>query len=113
MSESAGDALRADMAEALARASKDLGQNLEWSEREVDIIGRAGSTADRAEELREVYAAERAGEDRATVSVKLSAELRALDRQVVDLVARVNAGLGPPKSERHQRAARARWGQAG
>jgi hypothetical protein len=35
--------------------------------------------------------------------------LRALDRQVVDLLAKLNPGVGAAKSERHQRAAQYRW----
>jgi hypothetical protein len=41
--------------------------------------------------------------------VKLSAELRDLDRTVVDLVAHLDFALTPPKNERHQRAVRSGW----
>jgi len=60
--------------------------------------------------LSAAFAAEAAAENRPSVLVKLSAEGRALDRQIVDLLAKVNPGLGPGVSERHQKASRARWG---
>jgi hypothetical protein len=43
------------------------------------------------------------------LAVKVSAELRGCERAVIDAVGKVNAGLGPAKSARHQRAARSRW----
>lgn len=109
MSRSAGQRLRADLEAAKARASKEQGAALVWTEFEADVIDRAASTADRAAQMRAAFAAELAGEAQPTVLAKLSAELRALDRLVVDLAAKVNPGLGPAKSERHVRAARSRW----
>ncbi|ODR03620.1 hypothetical protein BHQ15_17835 [Mycolicibacillus koreensis] len=105
----AGNRLRRDLDAALAAAGKELGTRLEWDEREADVIGRAAATADRLEVLRAAFDAESAGGADPAVLVKLSAELRALDRLVVDLVARVNPGVGPAKSQRHIRAARSRW----
>lgn len=111
---SAGERLRADMDAALQRASDALGQPadepLEWTEQELVALEAACGAADRAEILDAAFAAEIGGEKRSSVLVKLSAEVRALDRQVVDLLAKVNPGLGPGLSERHQKASRARWG---
>ncbi len=104
-----GDRLRADLEAALAAASAECGKPLEWSETERDIIARAASTADRAVAVAALFDAEQGGEQRATVLVKLSAELRALDRQVVDLVARLEFGPGVAKNPQKVRAARARW----
>jgi hypothetical protein len=41
--------------------------------------------------------------------VKYASEARWSERAAVDLAFRVNPGLGEVKSERHQRAGRARW----
>lgn len=106
---SAGAELRKMLDDALERQSKAIGRPLEWSEDELTMLDAACNAANRAEDLRGFYADERAGERRATVLVKISAELRMLDRQVVELVARLNVGVGPAKSARHQRAADARW----
>ncbi|QRY53390.1 hypothetical protein [Mycolicibacterium septicum] len=108
-SASAGTLLRQVFNDALARKGQALGQTLEWDEDEQLAIDTACRAADRAEDLRTLYDAERAGQNRPTVVVKLSAELRMVDRQVIELTARVNVGLGPAKSARHQRAADARW----
>jgi len=107
--QSAGARLSADLDGALVRAGKEIGRTLEWSEQEVQVIGLAARTADRAEILRCLFDAERAGDASPMILVRLSAELRLLDRQVVDLVGRVRVGVGPAKSVRHQRAARRRW----
>ncbi|MGB3521944.1 MAG: hypothetical protein WBA50_10755 [Mycobacterium sp.] len=105
----AGIRLRKAMDEALARAGQDIGQHLEWTADEMIILERAASAADRAEELRDRYRDELADAGKASSLTRLSAEIRQLDRLVVDLVGRVNPGVGPAKSQRHQRAARARW----
>jgi hypothetical protein len=105
---SAGVKLRREMEAALRRGSPD--QSLEWTEQESVALVAACSTADRAEVIQAAFDAERSGDARAALLVKLSAEKRALDRQVVDLLAKVNPGLGPGVSERHQKASRARWG---
>jgi hypothetical protein len=105
----AGAQLRKTLEDALDRQSKVIGRTLEWSEDEQAMLEAACNAANRAEDMRNLYAAERSGENRATILVKLSAELRMLDRQIVELVARINVGLGPAKSARHQRAADARW----
>jgi hypothetical protein len=105
----AGRRLRADMDAALQRAGDALGQRLEWDETEEMMLARAASAADRAEELRDAYAAELAGEARSTSLTRLSSEIRALDKQTVDLVRSVHIGVGVPKSSQHQRAAQSRW----
>lgn len=111
---SAGQRLRDDMDAALLRASKELGQPveqpLEWTEQELVALDAACAAADRGEALQAVFDAEHVGEKRPTVLVKLSSELRALDRQAVDLLAKINPGLGAGVSVRHEQAARARWG---
>jgi hypothetical protein len=107
----AGRQLRFDLDLALTRAGRELGQSLEWSEQESQVIDRAVAAADRAEVLGRSWKKEIAGEARPSVLVKLSAEMRACERAVVDLVARVNPGVRDAKSDRHQRAAQSRWGR--
>jgi hypothetical protein len=105
----AGMRLHSELDAALARAGKELGRNLEWDEQETLTLVTAAKAADRAEVLREMFAAEQAGEARPTMLLQISAELRQVDRQVIDLVARINPGVGPAKSARHVKAARRRW----
>ncbi|WP_434158802.1 hypothetical protein C5142_18255 [Rhodococcus sp. BGS-1C] len=107
----AGKRLVAEQNVALARTSKQTGEELAWSEAEIVALERAGETVDRAEKVRKLLDAEmRADEVRPAMVVKLSAELRALDRLVVDLVAKLNPySEGQAKSNRHQRAANSRW----
>jgi hypothetical protein len=106
----AGRRLREDMTAMLERAAEELGEpNLKWDEREREVIERAAAAADAAEALRKLFATEQGGENRYAVLVKLSAEARACDRQVVDLLTRVNPAEGQAKSERHVRAAKARY----
>jgi hypothetical protein len=105
----AGRRLRAEMDTALKRAADELGQSLEWDETEDMMLSRAASAADRAEELRAAYEEELAGQARSTALTRLSAEIRALDKQAVDLVRSVHVGVGVPKSSQHQRAAQSRW----
>ena len=106
----AGRRLRRVLDDALTRASTEVGKSLEWSEIEQAAIDAATTTADRAEALRTRFDTLLADEDTAdTLLVKVSAELRMLDRQVVDLVSRIEIGVGPSKSDRHVRAALARW----
>jgi hypothetical protein len=109
----AGGRLRADLDAALFRASRECGQSLEWSEQELQVIERAAAAADRAAVLTKIWKQELAGDASPTVLVKISAELRACERAVIDLVARVNPGIGAAKSERHQRAAQSRWARGG
>ena len=105
----AGRRLRQDKDAALKRAGEEIGQTLEWDEAEDMMLARAAGCADRAEELQRAYTAELAGQGRATVLTRLSAEIRALDKQALDLVRSVHVGVGVPKSVTHQKAARSRW----
>jgi hypothetical protein len=105
----AGERLRAQMDTALARAGKESGRKLVWTEAEEHHLAAAARAADRVELLQRQLDAELPGENRATVVVKISAELRALDKAVGDHLGRVQVGDGTAKSEQHQRAVRARW----
>jgi hypothetical protein len=105
----AGRELRARLDQALQVTSREIGYALEWSEREELIIDRACAAADRGEQLERIYDEHLVAGDEPGVLVKLSAEIRACERQVVDLTGRVSLGLLPAKSERHVRAVRARW----
>jgi hypothetical protein len=106
---SAGQKLRAELDAGLAHAARESGEPLEWSEAELVTVGHAVAAADRLEELRALWDAELAGETRATVAIKMSAEARLCERHIVDLVARLSFGPERAKSERHVRAARSRW----
>jgi hypothetical protein len=110
---SAGERLRADLDAALAHAGKEFGRELEFDEAERHVIEQAADAADRAEEIGSLYRAElaRDPEPRLRSVVALAAEMRLQQKQAVDLVARVNLGLGAAKSPRHVRAARTRWAQ--
>lgn len=99
---------------ALARTCTETGEDLVWSEYEEAALERAGETVDRAEAVRKLLQIElRKDEPNGNTVVKLSAELRSLDKLVVDLLGRLNPeGDEPAKSERHQRAANARWSRS-
>lgn len=100
-------ALRKRMDAALA----ELDPPVEWTEHEEEWLSIAGRAADRAMQLQGEFDKElcRGEELRPLILVRLSAELRALEKTQADLVARLNPTLGPAKSEQHQRAARSRW----
>jgi hypothetical protein len=70
---SAGQQLRRDLDAALAHAAREAATPLEFSEIEARLIDSAAAAADRVAELRALWAAELAGNTRATVAVKLSA----------------------------------------
>ncbi|WP_156659251.1 hypothetical protein [Mycobacterium sp. 852002-53434_SCH5985345] len=106
----AGQQLRAQFAEALARASRECGRALEWTEAEVVALDLAAECADRADVVRALLDRELARpEPRATNVTKLSAEVRLLNKAKMDYLWRLNPGPGVAKSERHQRAGRMRW----
>lgn len=111
----AGKRLRERLDDALKHARRELGQPLlELTEHELEAVERACASADRAEELRWLYDEELRGEERRpSILTKLSGEIRLLDRQVVDLLARVKFGVGDAKSERHAYSANQRWHQGG
>ena len=73
---------------------------------------RCPRTSSRTEELRALWDAELAGDTRATVAIKLSAELRLCERHVVDLVARLSPSPGPARSRNGMCARHARGGTA-
>jgi hypothetical protein len=107
---SAGDRLRADLDRALSRAAHDQGlAALEFSDIEKGLIESAVDMADWTEKLKTMRDAELAGQARPTTLIRLSAEVRHCERQVHDLVDRVNFGVGVAKSAQHQRAGQARW----
>lgn len=106
---SAGQTLRDEFDDALAKASKRLGKTMHWDEHERHALTAACSAADRRAELQTVFDAERSGENQPGVLIKLSAELRQLDKAIADHLGRVRIGPGVAKSERHQRAVNARW----
>jgi hypothetical protein len=108
--ESAGVRLRSDLDAALARAAEDQGlPALEFSEIERGLIASAVDMADWVMSLKAMRDAELTDQARPTTLVRLSAEVRHCERQVHDLVAKINLGVGPAKSPQHQRAAHARW----
>jgi hypothetical protein len=84
---SAGQKLCADMARAGARPA--AGRPLGYDERQTHAITAAAAAADRDERLQALWDAELAGETRATVAVKLAAEIRLCEKHVTDLLARV------------------------
>jgi hypothetical protein len=94
---------------ALERASQRIGKRLQYDEHETEALNAAAAAADRRAELELIYRNELTGAARATLLVKLSAEMRLLDKCVTDHLARVRIGPGVAKSERHQRAVNARW----
>lgn len=104
-----GQRLRETFDQAHDRASQQLGKRMVWDEQELEALTAAACAADRRDELQQVYRDELAGERRPAVLVKLSAEMRLLDRAVADHLGRVRIGPGIAKSERHQRAVNARW----
>lgn len=106
---SAGQTLRDEFDDALVKASKRLGKAMHWDEHERHALDAAAAAADRRADLQQVFDAERNGENRPAVLVKLSAELRLLDKSIADHLSRVRIGPGVAKSQQHQRAAHARW----
>ncbi len=103
--QTAGARLRAVWAAELAAVDPEL----EFTPADEQHLGAASGAADRAEVLRAAFAAESAGEGRPAELVRLSSELRLLDRAVADHLGRVVLGEGPAKSPQHRAAANARW----
>lgn len=97
---------------AMDAALRAAGEDLTWDESDRLALNRAGHAADRAEQLRVQYDDELNGEARATNLTKLSAEIRALDRLVIEVTRRIDADLrrlGQTVNVRKQRAANYRW----
>jgi hypothetical protein len=105
----AGQKMRAEFDDALDRAGRSAGKRLVWDEHEAHALAAAATAADRRAELQQVYDNELAGESRPAILVKLSTELRPLDKAIADHIGRVRIGVGVAKSDRHQRAVNARW----
>ena len=82
--QTAGHRLRDRFDHALDRTSKQLGKRLVWDEQELEALTAAASAADRCDELQRVYRDELAGDRRPAMLVKLSAEMRLLERAVGD-----------------------------
>lgn len=106
---SAGQRLRELFDQALEEAGKASGKQLVWDEHEVAALEVAVRAADRCEQLAGVYERELAGESRPSLLAALSGEIRQLDRQMLDGLAKVKVGVGVAKSEQHQRAVNYRW----
>ena len=102
----AGQQLRAQLDEGLARTGQERGVSLEWDERELAHLAAAQAAADTAELLRERLSTPEL--DPGTV-VRLSAERRLQLKAVGDHVDRLGIWTTTPKSERHVRAGKARW----
>src|SRR5581483_7734285 len=77
-----GECLRAAMDAALAREAQESDRQLEWDERDTHHLDAAVRCTDRVDILQRQLDVELSGENRASVVVKISAELRALDRAV-------------------------------
>jgi hypothetical protein len=105
----AGQRLRETFDQALDRVSQRLGKRMAWDEHELEALSAAASAANRRDELQQVYRDQLAGDGGPAILVKLSAEMRMLDKAVADHLGRVRIGPGVAKSERHQRAVNARW----
>ena len=107
----AGRRLLDSYTDALQRHAAEVGYPLAFTEQEQAALAAAAEAADRADQLRALYADElaRKPEPRASTLVRYSSELRALDKSVVDLTARVQFEDGPSVSARHQYAANKRW----
>lgn len=110
--QSAGQRLRADLDAALAREAEKVGRPLRWDEREANHIAAACRAADHIGLLQARLDAETGGEDRASIVVKLAAEIRQQDRCIGEHLARLQLDeFAPPgKSHQHRAAALGRWG---
>ena len=109
---SAGDQLRADLNAALTREAEHVGRPLKWDEREATHIAAACRAADHIALLQGRLDAETCGENRASIVVKLAAEIRQQDRCVGEHLAwlQIDEFAPPAKSRQHRAAAQARWG---
>lgn len=107
----AGERLRADLDAAMDRERAQLGQPaLEWDEREAQHIAAACRAADAVELLDERIAAERAGEDRASILVKCLAERRLQDDKVSEHLKYLQLEQFTPLKNPHRVAGgHARW----
>lgn len=93
------------------RMDAALAPGMEWSEQEIELLTFAGRAADRAEIIQAQLDRELSREEPRPMNVvRLSAELRALEKVQADMVSRLNpTAEGPAKSQRHVTAALVRW----
>lgn len=107
-----GEQLRADLDAALARESERVGRPLRWDEREASHITAACRAADHVALLQARLDAETGGENRASIVVKLAAEIRQQDRSIGEHLSwlQLDEFAPPAKSPQHRSAALSRWG---
>lgn len=107
----AGERLRAQLDAAMDRERAQLGQPaLEWDEREQQHIDAACRAADAVELLEERIAAERSGEDRASIIVKCLAERRLQDDKCSEHLKYLQLDQFTPLKNPHRVAGgHARW----
>jgi hypothetical protein len=92
----------------LAVASNRRGETLVFTPAEQAVLGMIGAQIDRKQDLKRAYAKA----DDAKSMVKLSAELRLLESSIARLMKQVQVDMPAPASlrtQKAQRAARARW----
>lgn len=107
----AGKALRAKLDGALQREGDKLGKRLVWDEREAHHVDAACQGADHVEILQRRLDDEVAGQNRATIVVQLTSEIRLLNKAIGEHLRTLTLDtLAPMKSAQHQAAAGARWG---
>ncbi|RUP07131.1 MAG: hypothetical protein EKK34_00560 [Mycobacterium sp.] len=76
----AGKALRARLNTALLREGDKLGKRLAWDEREAHHVDAACRAADHVESLQRRLNEETDGQNKATIVVQLTAEIRLLNK---------------------------------
>jgi hypothetical protein len=96
------------LAKELELASQSRGQQLVWSAQESAILDQISSILDRKSELLQMYDDARSVKNK----LKISQELRLLERAAASLVTQIRTDLPAAESFRTvkaRRAARARW----
>lgn len=107
-----GARLRRAMNDALQAAAEDAGYELTFEPAEARALEIACDAADRAGELQQAFDAELIGQARPATLAKLSSELRGLEKQQLDAIAKFQ--FDPDHLTRVRRsAARGRWGVNG
>jgi hypothetical protein len=108
----AAERVRAGLDAALADAGRQIGATLEWDAREREHVEAAIAAAEVVDVLDELLTAEREGERRPSMIVKLAAEQRLQRLAVSEHLRRLNLDTLAPEqgSRQHSEAARARWG---
>lgn len=107
----AGKKLRAELDAGLQREADKLGKRLIWDERETHHVGAACQEADHVEILQRRLDDELADQNRATIVVQLTSEIRLLNKSIGEHLRMLPlTGLAPMRSPQHQTAAAARWG---